>query len=49
MASDYDKQLTPQLEEGITEVVFKNEIDSKIALKNTYANINLVYDTYKEG
>lgn len=42
------KKLTPQLEEGITEVVFKNESEIKRAFKNTYANIKLVYDTYKE-
>jgi hypothetical protein len=48
MTSDYSKVLTPQLEEGITEVVFKNDANSMIALKNTYANIKLVYDTYKE-
>ncbi len=49
MTSDYDKVLTPQIEEGITEVTFKNKADSKLALKNTYANIKLVYDTYKES
>jgi hypothetical protein len=48
MTSNYSKVLTPQLEEGITEVVFKNDANSMIALKNTYANIKLVYDTYKE-
>ena len=48
MSSNYDKELIPQLEEGITEVIFKNETDSKVALKNSYGNIKLVYDTYKE-
>ena len=48
MSSNYDKELIPQLEEGITKVIFKNEADSKVALKNSYGNIKLVYDTYKE-
>jgi hypothetical protein len=48
MTSDYDSKLTPQLEEGITEVCFKNETETQIALLNTYANIKIVYDTYKE-
>ena len=49
MTSDYEKELTPQIDEGITQVVFKNEAETKEALKNTYRNIKLVYDTYKEG
>jgi ADP-ribose pyrophosphatase YjhB (NUDIX family) len=48
MTSDYDKVLTPQLEEGITKVLFKDEAAIDAALKNTYANIKLVYDTFKE-
>ena len=48
MNSDYKGALTPQLEEGITEVIFKNEHEIKKALQNTYANIKLVYDTYKD-
>lgn len=48
MHSNYSKPLKPQLEEGITEVVFKNEIEILEALKNTYANIKIVYDTFKE-
>ena len=46
MTSDYTGELTPQLEEGITEVVFKNEAAITKALQNSYKNINLVYDTY---
>ncbi|MFQ3297691.1 MAG: 8-oxo-dGTP pyrophosphatase MutT (NUDIX family) [Patiriisocius sp.] len=46
MSSDYNKELVPQLEEGITEVVFKNEAAIAKALQNTYKNIELVYDTY---
>ncbi|WP_299061733.1 NUDIX domain-containing protein [uncultured Polaribacter sp.] len=49
MTADATKELTPQLEEGITKVVFKNEQETQKALKNTYANIQLVYDTFKEG
>ncbi|MGJ8759879.1 MAG: NUDIX hydrolase [Polaribacter sp.] len=48
MTSNYLDKLTPQQEEGITEVVFKNETAIKDALKNTYANIQLVYNTYLE-
>jgi ADP-ribose pyrophosphatase YjhB (NUDIX family) len=48
MTSNYSEKLTPQLEEGITEVVFKNKTAIKAALKNTYANIQLVYNTYLE-
>jgi hypothetical protein len=49
MSSNYTKKLTPQLEEGITKVIFKNELDVKEALKNSYGNIKLVYDTFKEA
>ena len=49
MTSDYEKKLVPQIEEGITEVIFKNNKAVNEALKNSYANIKLVYDTYKEG
>ena len=49
MTSDYNKELVPQIEEGITEVIFKNKKAANEALKNSYANIKLVYDTYKEG
>ena len=46
MNSTHQGNLTPQLEEGITEVVFKNKKESLEALKNTYANIILVYEEY---
>lgn len=49
MNSNYSEKLTPQQEEGITEVVFKNETAIKDALKNTYANIQLVYQKYLES
>ncbi|WP_405607123.1 NUDIX hydrolase [Polaribacter sp. Asnod1-A03] len=49
MTSDDCQGLTPQLEEGITQVSFKNNTETKEALKNTYQNIKLVIDTYKES
>ena len=47
MKTDYEGELKPQLEEGITEVVFKNKIEAQEALSNTYANIKLVFDCFK--
>lgn len=49
MSSDYSKKPIPQIEEGITSVGFKNEKEIIDILSNTYSNIKLVYDTYKEG
>jgi hypothetical protein len=49
MSSNFDKKLTPQLEEGITKAVFINDVEAKKALKNSYGNIKLVYDTFKEA
>lgn len=49
MSSDYNNKLIPQIEEGITKVEFKNEVATIKALKNSYSNIKIVYDTYKEG
>ncbi|WP_298765117.1 NUDIX domain-containing protein [uncultured Polaribacter sp.] len=46
MTSNFDGKLIPQLEEGITEVAFKNEEEIKKILPNSYKNIALVYDTY---
>ena len=48
MQSDYNKELVPQLEEGISWVGFKNNSEIETALKNTFENIKLVYDTFKE-
>lgn len=48
MNSDYKGTLHPQLEEGITKVAFKAENDAKTALKDSYGNIHLVYETYKD-
>jgi len=47
MKTDYEGELKPQLEEGITVVIFKNEIEAQEALNNTYANIKLVFDCFK--
>lgn len=47
MTSDYKGELIPQLEEGITKVSFKNTTKTLKALQNTYANIKIVYDSYK--
>lgn len=43
MSADYTGELTPQLEEGIEQVVFKNEDEVKLALENTYENIKLLF------
>lgn len=47
MHSSIPQQLIPQTEEGITKVEFKNEEEIQECFTNTYANIKLVYDTYK--
>ena len=49
MSSTHKGVLTPQLEEGITEVVFKNKQESLKALDDTYANILLVYNEYQKN
>lgn len=36
------QELVPQLEEGITEVCFKNRVESLNCLSNTYGNIKLL-------
>ncbi len=43
MHTDYKGKLKPQLEEDITEVLFKNDDEVKIALENTYENIKLLF------
>ncbi|MCI2230092.1 NUDIX domain-containing protein [Polaribacter sp. MSW13] len=48
MTSDYKKELIPQLEEGITKVNFFPDEEIPTKLKNSYGNIKLVYDTFKE-
>ncbi len=48
MTSDYEKELIPQLEEGITEVGFKSKSEIPKLFENTYSNIKLVYQKYLE-
>lgn len=48
MHSDDTTPLTPQTEEGITQVVFKNDHETEEAFKNTYANIKLVFEAYSK-
>lgn len=43
MHSNYQGNLTPQIEEGITIAEFKDKEATEKALKNTYANIHLVF------
>jgi 8-oxo-dGTP pyrophosphatase MutT (NUDIX family) len=43
MHTDFVGELTPQSEEGIEEVVFKNEEEVKSAIENTYENIKLLF------
>ena len=47
MKSNYQGVLTPQIEEGITIAKFKNKEATKKALKNTYANIHLVFEAFQ--
>ncbi|MFV0248422.1 MAG: NUDIX hydrolase [Tenacibaculum sp.] len=46
MYSSYRGILKPQLEEGITEVSFKDRVAVEQAMENTYENIKLVYQSY---
>lgn len=43
MRTTYEGTLTPQMEEGITNVVFKDKNAVKMALENTYENIKLLF------
>ena len=43
MNTSYNKALTPQTEEGIVDVTFKNENEWKEALQNSYENIKLLF------
>ena len=44
MSTNYNGSLKPQVEEGITDVVFKNEEEVKDALENTYGNIKMLFE-----
>ena len=48
MYSNFEGVLKPQEEEGITQVLFKNEQETLKALQNSYANIKLVFNKYKD-
>ncbi len=43
METEFRGRLKPQLEEGITKVVFKDDEEVKKALENTYENIKLLF------
>jgi len=43
MSTNFVSDLEPQLEEGITKVAFLNEHQIRRAMKNTYANIKLLF------
>ena len=44
MSTNYSGSLKPQVEEGITDVVFKNKEEVKEAMENTYGNIKLLFE-----
>ena len=44
MNTTYSGTLQPQIEEGITKVIYKNKEDVKKALENTYGNIKLLFE-----
>lgn len=46
MKTAYQGTLTPQIEEGISQVVFKNKEQILDALKNSYENIRFVFEAY---
>lgn len=44
MTTKFNGSLIPQTEEEITDVVFKNHKEVKLALENTYENIKLLFE-----
>jgi ADP-ribose pyrophosphatase YjhB (NUDIX family) len=46
METKSNEVLIPQLDEGITIAMFKNKEETVKALKNSYENIRLVFETY---
>jgi ADP-ribose pyrophosphatase YjhB (NUDIX family) len=44
MHTNFTGTLTPQIEESITKSVFKGELETREALKNSYENIKLLFD-----
>ena len=49
MKTDFKGTLVPQIEEDIIAVVFKNEVDTEKALRNTYGNIKLLFHHLKNN
>ncbi len=49
MHSYYKGELTPQHEEGITKVMFKDTESTARALQNTFSNIKIVFTSYKDS
>ncbi len=43
MNTNFNGKLKPQLEEAITQAVFKNKVETEKALLNTYENIKLLF------
>ena len=43
MKTSYDGELLPQFEEDILQVIWKNDVDTKVALENSYENIKLLF------
>lgn len=46
MKTDFSGDLVPQLEEGITQAVWKTNTEAKSALSNSYANVILLTEAY---
>lgn len=49
MKTDYDGDLAPQLEEGITQAVWKTNGEAQAAMNNSYANVKLLTEAYLES
>lgn len=49
MKTDYDGDLAPQLEEGITQAVWKTNGEAQAAMNNSYANVRLLTEAYLES
>ena len=46
MQTDYDGELNPQLEEGITNVQWKDRNEAEIALSNSFKNIKFLLEEF---
>ncbi|MFD0964965.1 NUDIX hydrolase [Pseudofulvibacter geojedonensis] len=49
MSTDFNGQLAPQLEEGITKAVWKTNGEAQEALDNSYANVKLLTKAYLDS